>query len=78
VGRSRFTTTIGIPITQQIRQEYFKDKKIPHLAAKQAQAFLNKFKEYFPPKDLKETIQKIRKWLEILIKIKCDLLVANL
>lgn len=58
-------------ITQRIRQEYFKDKEIPRLAAERVQAFLDEFDEYLPPKDLEETIQKRKKWLEILIKIKC-------
>lgn len=35
-------------ITQQIRQEYFKDKEIPHLAAKQAQAFFEQIQR-MPP-----------------------------
>ena len=39
---------------------------------------MDEFKEYLPPKDLEETIQKVKKWLEILIEIKCDLLVADL
>jgi hypothetical protein len=48
------------------------------LAAERVQAFLDEFKEYLPPEDLEETIQKMKKWLEILMKIKCDLLVADL
>ena len=47
-------------ITQRIRQEYFKDKEIPRLAAERVQAFLGEFKEYLPPEDLEETIQKIK------------------
>jgi len=45
------------------------------LAAERVQAF---FDEYLPPEDLEETIQKMKKRLEILMKIKCDLLVADL
>ena len=65
-------------ITQRIWQEYFKDKEIPRLASERVHAFLDEFKEYLPPEDLEETIQKMKKWLEILMKIKCDLLVADL
>ena len=48
------------------------------MAAERVRAFLDEFKEYLPPGDLEETIQKMKKWLEILMNISCDLLVADL